>query len=390
MVAHSLAPLLTHSPLGHQCSSAAASAPAPLVLPGDHLAAALLLRAKAEALRVHPRDAQGHLEEEHQAQSQSQSQAQAQGWGAAVPGALSSSQLRAAHVASSATRQLLRRRPGWSARHCSPAPHLHAALLRRGRQQPLPLPPRLGEVRLFSLPTPHTTGVPRSLGPPAASFNDSGASAAEEDIAEGVKDAGEGEEAEQGEDTEEQGVVEELAPRGETEFEIKPVPGDGRCLFSAVLFGYCHVTGLPLPSSYSQHCQMADMLRNKAADEFVKRREETEWFLEGEFESYVANMRRPHVWGGEPELLMLSHVLKHPITVFIRDTRDHQDGSVIIPIAEYGKEYGVVRGTKPGAEGPAGEESDSGSDSEEGFQEKATICVLYNGYNHYDSVQIGA
>ena len=33
-------------------------------------------------------------------------------------------------------------------------------------------------------------------------------------------------------------------------------------------------------------------------------------FLEGDFESYVRKMRKPHAWGGEPELLMCSHVLR--------------------------------------------------------------------------------
>lgn len=33
-------------------------------------------------------------------------------------------------------------------------------------------------------------------------------------------------------------------------------------------------------------------------------------FLEGDFETYISQMRLPYVWGGEPELLMCSHVLE--------------------------------------------------------------------------------
>lgn len=33
-------------------------------------------------------------------------------------------------------------------------------------------------------------------------------------------------------------------------------------------------------------------------------------FLEGDFDTYVVQMRQPHIWGGEPELLMASHVLQ--------------------------------------------------------------------------------
>ncbi|XP_073287410.1 ras-related protein RABA4d-like isoform X4 [Primulina huaijiensis] len=57
--------------------------------------------------------------------------------------------------------------------------------------------------------------------------------------------------------------------------------------------------------------EMADELRARVADELVKRREETEWFIEGDFDTYVSFIRKPHEWGGEPELLMASHVLQY-------------------------------------------------------------------------------
>nr|GEV56560.1 OTU domain-containing protein At3g57810 isoform X2 [Tanacetum cinerariifolium] len=47
-------------------------------------------------------------------------------------------------------------------------------------------------------------------------------------------------------------------------------------------------------------------------DEFVNRRVETEWFIEGEFDSYASQMRKTHAWGGEPELLMASFILHLP------------------------------------------------------------------------------
>lgn len=33
-------------------------------------------------------------------------------------------------------------------------------------------------------------------------------------------------------------------------------------------------------------------------------------FIEGDFDAYVERIEKPYVWGGEPELLMASHVLK--------------------------------------------------------------------------------
>jgi hypothetical protein len=43
---------------------------------------------------------------------------------------------------------------------------------------------------------------------------------------------------------------------------------------------------------------------------FVWQLHDSNRFIEGNFDTYVSQMRKPHVWGGEPELLMASHVLK--------------------------------------------------------------------------------
>ncbi|KAL5760128.1 hypothetical protein ACOSP7_018625 [Xanthoceras sorbifolium] len=129
------------------------------------------------------------------------------------------------------------------------------------------------------------------------------------------------------------------------------VAGDGRCLFRSVVHGAWLRAGKQSPSDSLQK-ELADELRAKVADEFVKRRADTEWFVEGDFDTYVVQMRQPHIWGGEPELLMSSHVLQIPITVYMRDKTS---GTLKI-IAEYGQEYGK--------ENP--------------------IRVLYYGYGHYD------
>ncbi|KAL8172141.1 hypothetical protein V2J09_023945 [Rumex salicifolius] len=140
-----------------------------------------------------------------------------------------------------------------------------------------------------------------------------------------------------------------------TDFSVIGIPGDGRCLFRSIAHGACLRSGKSAPSESLQR-EIADELRAKVADEFIKRREETEWFIEGDFNTYVSQIRKPHVWGGEPELLMLSHVLMMPITVYMRD--DSSGG--IISIAEYGQEYGK--------ENP--------------------VRVLYHGFGHYDALLI--
>ncbi|XP_017405506.1 OVARIAN TUMOR DOMAIN-containing deubiquitinating enzyme 4 isoform X2 [Vigna angularis] len=128
------------------------------------------------------------------------------------------------------------------------------------------------------------------------------------------------------------------------------IPGDGRCLFRAVVYGACLRSGEPSPS-LSRQRELADELRAKVVDEFIKRRADTEWFLEGDFETYTIQMRKPHIWGGEPELLMSSHVLQ--LSLFL-----DKNSSNLKVIAEYGEEYGK--------DNPIG--------------------VIYDGYGHYDAL----
>ncbi|XP_028551637.1 OTU domain-containing protein At3g57810, partial [Dendrobium catenatum] len=138
-------------------------------------------------------------------------------------------------------------------------------------------------------------------------------------------------------------------------FPYVGIPGDGRCLFRAVTHGACLRAGKPTPSENLQK-ELADELRNKVADEFIQRRAETEWYLEGDFDGYVNQIRQPHIWGGEPELIMSCHVLQMPITVYMR-TKCSEGLKVI---AEYGQEYG----------------------------KEDPVRVLYHGYGHYDALQL--
>ncbi|EYU20717.1 hypothetical protein ABFS82_11G006200 [Erythranthe guttata] len=140
-----------------------------------------------------------------------------------------------------------------------------------------------------------------------------------------------------------------------TDYSVIGIPGDGRCLFRSVAHGACVQSGKPAPNENLQR-ELADEIRARVADEFIKRREETEWFIEGDFETYVSQIRKPHVWGGEPELLMASHVLQMPITVYMHD----KDYGGLISIAEYGQEY----------------------------DKHNPIKVLYHGYGHYDALHI--
>ncbi|KAK7279539.1 hypothetical protein RJT34_24592 [Clitoria ternatea] len=140
------------------------------------------------------------------------------------------------------------------------------------------------------------------------------------------------------------------------DYRVTGVPADGRCLFRAIAHGACLRNGEKAPDENRQR-ELADELRARVVDELLKRREETEWFIEGDFDAYVKRIQQPYVWGGEPELLMASHVLKTPISVFMRDTSSVD----LVNIAKYGEEYK--------------------NDKE------VSINVLFHGYGHYDLLE---
>ncbi|KEH41564.1 OTU-like cysteine protease [Medicago truncatula] len=139
------------------------------------------------------------------------------------------------------------------------------------------------------------------------------------------------------------------------EYSVIGIPGDGRCMFRSIAHGARLRSGKPPPSESIQR-ELADDLRDKVADEYVKRKEQMkQWFIEGDFESNISQIRKPHVWGDEPELFIASHVLQMPIAVYVYDPK----AGGLISKSEYGQEYGK--------ENP--------------------IRVLYNGFTHYDALE---
>ncbi|XVF23391.1 hypothetical protein REPUB_Repub13aG0034000 [Reevesia pubescens] len=117
-------------------------------------------------------------------------------------------------------------------------------------------------------------------------------------------------------------------------YKVTGVLADGRCLFRAIVHGASMRSGEEAPDENRQRV-LADELRAQVVNELLRRRQETEWYIEGDFDAYVKEIRQPYVWGGEPELLMASHVLKTPISVYMI----HRSSGNLINIANYGEEY---------------------------------------------------
>ncbi len=124
-----------------------------------------------------------------------------------------------------------------------------------------------------------------------------------------------------------------VSAANEPAWVVLPVAGDGRCMFRSLAKVAALRRGAPL--SGADELRQADELRAAAMRELRARRAELEWTLDAEFESYVSALSQPRAWGGEPELLLCSHVLRAPISVAMRQ----RDGSLRF-ISTYGEEYG--------------------------------------------------
>lgn len=152
-------------------------------------------------------------------------------------------------------------------------------------------------------------------------------------------------------------VPDSMSLENSANYKVTGVLADGRCLFRAIAHGACLRNGEEAPNEMRQR-ELADELRTKVVEELSRRREETEWFIEGDFDAYIKRIQLPYVWGGEPELLMASHVLKIPISVSMID----RTSGNLVSIADYGEEYGK--------------------------DEDNPINVLFYGYGHYDLLEI--
>ncbi|KAG5557110.1 hypothetical protein RHGRI_007394 [Rhododendron griersonianum] len=139
-------------------------------------------------------------------------------------------------------------------------------------------------------------------------------------------------------------------------YKVTAVTADGRCLFRAIAHVACLRNGEEAPNEDRQK-ELADDLRAQVVDELLRRRKEIEWSIEGDFDAYVKRIEQPYVWGGEPELLMASHVVKTPITVYMID----RSSSDLVKIANYGEEYQKDK--------------------------ESPITILFHGYGHYDILE---
>ncbi|MEW5302948.1 MAG: hypothetical protein WDW36_005685 [Sanguina aurantia] len=96
------------------------------------------------------------------------------------------------------------------------------------------------------------------------------------------------------------------------------ITGDGACLFRAIAQG-AQMASKGSPMSVSAEGIAAYNLRLAVVKELTDRKSELLDFLPGiadDWDGYLANMSDPSAWGGEPEMVMASNILKRPISVY--------------------------------------------------------------------------
>ena len=73
--------------------------------------------------------------------------------------------------------------------------------------------------------------------------------------------------------------------------KVHIIPGDGNCLFASIA----------AQLSYLEHVTHLN-LRSMVCAYMENNQERFSNFFDQPFDAYIANMRRPSVWGGQPEM----------------------------------------------------------------------------------------
>ncbi|WP_265027948.1 ankyrin repeat domain-containing protein [Wolbachia endosymbiont (group A) of Calamotropha paludella] len=156
----------------------------------------------------------------------------------------------------------------------------------------------------------------------------------------------------------------------ESRFERIDVPGDGSCLFWSVTMAYLipvrnddalfrqkyevlfgndgtvtqnldHIRGLVRNLGAANYDDtfanlVRNVFRNRVVNHISSHRNEFRGFIEGNFESYLENMRKPNAWGGEPEIRAMSGMLRATISVSGATESRYENGNIQIQLFHVG------------------------------------------------------
>ncbi|PRW56548.1 OTU domain-containing [Chlorella sorokiniana] len=157
-------------------------------------------------------------------------------------------------------------------------------------------------------------------------------------------------------------------PAIETGLRVVKVAGDGRCMFRALAQGLARNQGRFLGQAAEE--QEADQLRLAVAEALCRTAARRNEFAsavyaveaEDKLQNYCRRIMAPTFWGGEPELLVLSQMLRVPILVYIPSREAGKSGRGFVVIQQYGDKWSKTKSGKA----------------------KRPVRLLYSGSNHYD------
>ncbi|EFN58326.1 hypothetical protein CHLNCDRAFT_142358 [Chlorella variabilis] len=158
-------------------------------------------------------------------------------------------------------------------------------------------------------------------------------------------------------------------PAIETSLRVVKVAGDGRCMFRALAQGLARNQGRFLGQAAEE--QEADQLRLAVAEALCRTAARRNEFApavyaveaEDKMQNYCKRILSPAFWGGEPELLVLSQMLRVPILVYIPSREAGSSGRPgFVAIQRYGEQHSKTKAGK----------------------RRKAVRLLYSGSNHYD------
>ena len=114
---------------------------------------------------------------------------------------------------------------------------------------------------------------------------------------------------------------------------LRKVTPDGNCLFSAATVCVMHVDGENIGEGNIEETRIRDKaleLREEVVRFMRQHEAEFKPFMTEDFEAYLCEMEKPHVWGGERELFSIANVTRRLVHVYTENQGE------IVKLCEYG------------------------------------------------------
>ena len=145
--------------------------------------------------------------------------------------------------------------------------------------------------------------------------------------------------------------------------KVKP---DGRCLFRSLVLGLAANKGTVLSSQQEE--KEADLLRSACAEALCPSLESRAKYPEAvlsikaemTIQEYCKRVVLPTFWGGESELLVLTQLLRQPVTIYLPADGGRSLGYT--PLVSYGTQFATTKSGQP----------------------RKKVKLLYSNGNHYD------